>query len=133
MVMSLRTMSFLLLSVFTLWTLYRWERSGTSTIVANGEYSWQEVAAAKRNENMGKIPKEWHLSPDVLDEGRKRKKIAGDFIESLLDSETRRITSLDNDEILELVRKGSLTAVQVTTAFCKRGSYAHQLVCKPSS
>lgn len=120
-------MSFLLLSAFALWVLYRRERGGIGTIVTNGEYSWQEIAAAKRNENMDKIPKEWHLSPGVLDEGRKRKKIAGDFIESLLDPETRRITSLDNGEILELVRKGSLTAVQVTMAFCKRGSYAHQL------
>ena len=77
---------------------------------------------------MAKIPAEWLLSDSVLAAGKQSKKIAGDFIERLLDEKTLLITSADNERILELIRSGSLTAVEVTTSFCKRGAYAHQLV-----
>ena len=91
---------------------------------------WKDVAAAKRAENMGKIPQEWRLPKEVLVEAKKRKSIAGAFIESLLDTETRTITGLENERILDFIRNGSLTALRVTAAFCKRAAYAHQLVCK---
>lgn len=128
MMMRTSTILFLFLSAFTLWVIYGHERGSMGVNPGKERHSWQEIAAAKREENMAKISKEWLLSEAVLDEGRQRKKITGDFIESLLDSETRRVTSLDNGEILELIANGSLTALQVITAFCKRGAYAHQLV-----
>ena len=77
---------------------------------------------------MEKIPKDWRLPEAILVNGRKEKKIAGDFIEGLLDSRTREITGFDSGEILELISNGSLTAIEVTGAFCKRAAYAHQLV-----
>ena len=92
--------------------------------------SWQCMAAAKWKENMTQIPPEWLLSESVLAAGKESKKIAGDFLEGLLDDATLSITSTDNGHILELIRNGSLMAVQVTTAFCKRGAYAHQVVLK---
>ena len=89
---------------------------------------WQEVAAGKRKELFDKIPEEWHLSPEVLDQGKKEQKLVGAFIEGLLDHDTLRITSLDAVDIVDSVRNGSITAVAVTKAFCKRAAYAHQLV-----
>ena len=77
---------------------------------------------------MEKIPKDWRLPEAILVDSRKEKKIAGDFIESLLDPSTREITGFDSGAILELVSNGSLTAIGVTEAFCKRAAYAHQLV-----
>ena len=93
--------------------------------------SWQCITAAKRKENIAKIPPEWLLSESVLAAAEQSKNIAGEFIEGLLDETMLSITSADNERILELIRNGSLTAVQVTTAFCKTGEYAHQLVPKP--
>ena len=89
---------------------------------------WQDIAEAKRKENMAQIPKEWLLQEQVVVEGNGRKKLVGDFIEGLLDPEILEITSLDTEDVLDLLQNGSLSALQVTRAFCKRGAYAHQLV-----
>ncbi|PVH87638.1 amidase [Cadophora sp. DSE1049] len=89
--------------------------------------SWQSIASKKRAEIFGKIPQEWILSQSVLDQSKKEKKIVGGFIESLLDSETLRITSLDPADIAEKINGGSLTSVNVVRAFCKRAAIAHQL------
>jgi len=61
----------------------------------------------------------------VVSDARSRRRIAGDFIESLLDNETRDITSVDAPDLADAMANGSLTALKVVTAFCKR---AHQLV-----
>ena len=90
---------------------------------------WQNIADTKRRENLAKIPQDWLLSEKTIVEGKERKEIAGDFIESLLDPETLEVTSQDTEDILDLLRSGSLSALQVTRAFCKRAAYAHQLVC----
>jgi hypothetical protein len=71
---------------------------------------WQEVAARKRKENTDKIPKEWNLPQAVLDMGKRQRKLKGEFIESLLDNESRRITGLGGVDVVENVRSGSLTA-----------------------
>ena len=77
---------------------------------------------------MEKIPKDWRLPEAILIDEGKEKKIAGDFIEGLLDPRTREITGLDSGEILDLISNASLTAIEVTEAICKRAAYAHQLV-----
>lgn len=77
---------------------------------------------------MAKIPRDWILPASVLEEGKNRRSIAGDFIESLLDEETLNITSLDVPENFGRTSTGLLTSVKVVTAFCKRSAYAHRLV-----
>ena len=119
---------FLLLSVSTLWLYYSHPLSIAGYRMSTKLRGWQGIAAAKRMENMAKIPQEWHLDDSVINNGRKQKKLAGYFIESLLDKDTRTITGLDVGDILRRVQNGSLTSVQVTSAFCKRGAFAHQLV-----
>ena len=121
-----RASIFLLLSIFTLYVVYGNERGGMDPI--NQRERWQDVAAAKRKETVEKIPEDWRLPEAVLIDGRKEKKIAGDFIEGLLDPRTREITGFDGGAILELISNGSLTTIEVTKAFCKRAAYAHQLV-----
>ncbi|KAK5449281.1 hypothetical protein LTS15_008823 [Exophiala xenobiotica] len=88
---------------------------------------WQQVAADKRNGNLAKIPDEWRLKPEVIEEGKKQRSIAGSFIESLLDSDTRHITGLDPVEIIKSTTSGKLSSLAVTKAFCKRAAFAHQL------
>ena len=89
--------------------------------------SWQTKAAAKREATFAKIPKDWLLPTDVLETAKRRRSIVGDFIEDLLDEDTRAITRRTSEDNLALMRQGSLTAVEHVEAFCKRAAFAHQL------
>ena len=95
-----------------------------------GKQSWQDVAANKRCRDMAKIPKDWILPKSVVKESQARRSITGNFIEDLLDGETLLITNLDVPKIVERTSNGSLTAVQVVTAYSKRAAYTHQLVSR---
>ena len=128
MVLSRNACIVLLFSIVALSMLYVGKDSNMTTIPGSGR-KWQKIADTKRRENIAKIPQEWLLSERIIVAGQERKEIAGDFIESLLDQGTLEITSQDSEDILDLLRNGSLSALQVTTAFCKRAAYAHQLVC----
>lgn len=77
---------------------------------------------------MAKIPQEWLLPSSVLEEGKARRDITGDFIDGLLDPEARMITNFDARELIDSMSNGSLTVFQVIKAFCKRAACAHQLV-----
>ncbi|KAL8410439.1 hypothetical protein RB596_000212 [Gaeumannomyces avenae] len=88
---------------------------------------WSDVVAEKLTADKAKIPEEWRLGRDVIDRARSQKTIAGDFIKTLLDAETLQITAMDVAALVETMRDGALTAVQVVTAFCKRAAIAHQL------
>lgn len=93
-------------------------------------YSWQHKAAAKKAHAAAKIPPEWQLSAECLqrlDEG---------VLQPLGVPEASGILSLDELKITETVDAtelrnqlacGELTAVAVTTAFCKRAAIAQQL------
>jgi amidase len=91
---------------------------------------WKEIVAEKLSADKAKIPESWRLSPDVIAAARSRKQIAGGFVESLLDSETLHVTSVDAPDLVAAMGNGSLTAVQVVTAYCKRAAFAHQLACR---
>ena len=88
---------------------------------------WEEIAAAKREALLASIPKEWHIPADVKPP------------DSQLDVTTFRgsgwftpreleITSKSATELIEKLAKGQWTSEEVTLAFCKRASAAHQLV-----
>ena len=93
----------------------------------NDQLPWQVAATRKRVETYSKIPKEWILPPEIIEEAKTRRKLTGAFIEGLFDNETLSITSLDPIDIVAHIRNGAYTAVQVTEAFCKRSAYGHQL------
>jgi hypothetical protein len=101
--------------------------------------SWQTIAADKRQSDMAKIPTQWRLPQQVLDDARawrrrglaarQRRSVADGFLDSLLDSESySRLTNLDPPTLMAMTANGSLTAVRLVTAFCRRAAYAHQLV-----
>jgi len=91
--------------------------------------TWQVTAENKRNANLAKIPPHWCLDDSILKEARQRSSIVGDFLEELLDEQTRRITSLDASDLVEMMRNSSLTAVETVNAFSKRAAYVRQLGC----
>ncbi|KAK4171361.1 Acetamidase [Triangularia setosa] len=89
--------------------------------------SWQQVVAEKLQRDNDKIPVDWRLDSNVIVRAKSSKRLTGDFIESLLDSHSLAITSLDVPDLVASMENGTLTAVEVVTAFCKRAAFAHQL------
>lgn len=90
---------------------------------------WEQVVADKLVAGRSKIPEDWRLGVDVILRAKSSKQIAGNFLERLLDAETRHITSYDVADLRARMANGSLSALQVVTAYCKSAAFAHQLVC----
>jgi amidase len=117
----------LFVSALTLldWTYDMWK---IQEIFSSWPARWQQIASAKREANMAKIPREWILEPQVLEDGRSRNSIVGDYMDGLLDAKSRYVTDMYVPELVARMGDGTLTAVEVVKAFCKRAAYAHQLV-----
>ncbi|CAF1189927.1 unnamed protein product [Rotaria sordida] len=90
--------------------------------------SWEEKAAQKRASLYNLIPQGWRLSETILKNPPKNSTLVPSQcgILSKLDLE---ITEIDDiEELAHRIANGKYTAVQVTEAYCKRASIAHQLV-----
>lgn len=92
------------------------------------ENSWEARAAVKRAATLDKIPSEWRLSSEDLEQAHSQRDITGSFIEQFLDEETVSITSLKTVQILIAVSEQELTTTEVVRAFCRRAAVAHQIV-----
>lgn len=90
---------------------------------------WQSKAAAKKTAILVSIPEEWRLSPAQLQLAEGVRDITGPFIQQFLSDDEVAIISLDSVPIVEAIKSGKLSAVQVTKAFCKTAAIAHQIVC----
>lgn len=90
--------------------------------------TWESRSAAKRAETLDKIRPEWRLSPEDLERARQQRNITGHFIQQFLDEGDVSVTSMTSAPILKALGEGKLSAVQVTSAFCKRAAVAHQIV-----
>lgn len=102
--------------------------------------SWEVKAAAKQAGTSAKIPPSWRLSAGDLQRAKNQRDLTGPFIRQFLPENVNIITSKDSLELVESLRRGDLTAVEVTTAFCKTAAVAHQIVgskqfpyCSPAS
>lgn len=89
---------------------------------------WEDIAAAKRAELLKSIPQEWIIPHDIKPpddqlDVTKFPEESGWFTARELE-----ITSKNAEELLEQLRSGGWTSEEVTRAFCKRASAAHQLV-----
>jgi amidase len=88
---------------------------------------WEAKAKAKRKETLRKIPKPWLLPEQTIAKAKESRSIVGDFIESILDAETRKITGRTSENNLNRMAEGTLTAVDHVKAFCKRAAIANQI------
>ena len=89
---------------------------------------WQAQAEAKAAATLSKIPDQWRLKQDVIDDAKNRRQLAGDFIIQLIDRKTVECISHDSKELVDLIGKKVYTSVQVAQAFCKTAAVAHQIV-----
>lgn len=94
--------------------------------------SWQAKAQRKRDQILQGIPEQWRLSRTDLERAALQRDLTGSFIQSFLDQETIEITSLETNEIVRSLQDRTLSALQVTTAFCQAASVAHQIVRPPA-
>lgn len=89
---------------------------------------WEVRAAEKRASTLAKIPLEWRLSPAELELASKQRDLTGPFMEKFLEPNEISIVNMDSVPIVDAIRSGKLSAVEVTTAFCKTAAVAHQIV-----
>lgn len=100
--------------------------------------AWQAGASEKYAQVQKLIPEAWKLSPDVW-QGLKQplEKSKNDLMaldiprrSGILTPQELQITEAYNvKQLLKALASGQLTALEVTTAFCKRAAISQQLVC----
>ncbi|GAA5830768.1 hypothetical protein JCM11251_001068 [Rhodosporidiobolus azoricus] len=90
--------------------------------------NWREKAAAKRARRDALIPVEWRLSEKALKDQSLDNVIEISSTCGILTQRELEITELDEvEELAGRIAVRKYTSVEVTTAFCKRASIAHQL------
>lgn len=93
--------------------------------------SWEELAKQKRAAQYARIPAAWRLSQPNIDRYKQSERGVLHVPREcgLLSSSEIKITeNYDAVALVSELRSGTLTAVEVTTAFCKRAALAQQLV-----
>ena len=94
---------------------------------------WEEIATKKREALLASIPPEWRIPDDVKPPEDQADvttfpRESGWFTEQELE-----ITEANATQLLGSLANGKYTSVDVTKAFCKRASAAHQLACPSQS
>ncbi|GAO18539.1 uncharacterized protein UV8b_00847 [Ustilaginoidea virens] len=87
---------------------------------------WEAKAAAKRATTLAKIPPTWTLGRDDVERAKSIRNLTGPFIQRFLTKREIFITSKNSVDLVECLRSGHLSSVEVTTAFCKTAAFAHQ-------
>jgi amidase len=93
--------------------------------------SWQEIAARKRADAFQKIPTEWRLSPQYLQQDQEKNHGVLHIPTEcgiLSEAEIAITENFDAVALLEQLATGKLRSVAVTTAFCKRAAISQQIV-----
>jgi len=94
---------------------------------AAAQVPWEARAAAKRASTLAQIPQAWRLDPAQLDEAKGQRDLTGAFIRRFPQPRDIEIISQDSLELTRAISSAKLSAVQVTTAFCKTAAVAHQI------
>lgn len=90
--------------------------------------SWQTIVQQKRKSLNDAIPKEWivpNIKDDMISKGFVN---TSKYLDSILPVNETVIINKDLVELSELISLGKLSALEVTTAFCHRAIYAHQIL-----
>lgn len=94
---------------------------------------WAVLIAEKQSRRAALIPTEWRLEPKILNSVSETSPLSAlDVLKSnnlLTEREVEITESYDAQELLQMLAAGTISSVEVTTAFCKRAAIAQQLVC----
>jgi amidase len=90
---------------------------------------WQKIAVAKKAEQASRIPSEWKLSAQALKDAETTVDLRPIAASSgiLSEQEIKITEEYDATGLAAEIAKGTYTAVEVTTAYCKRAAIAQQL------
>jgi amidase len=89
--------------------------------------TWQQIAHAKRSNTNALIPSKWLLSSSSPYLSKENCPDATKIPSEILSSSELEMTSAPTEMLLQNLREGKWSAVQVTEAFCHRAALAHQL------
>lgn len=99
--------------------------------------TWQEIVALKQQQQSDAIPQAWRLPADITAsyeepyDRHQHRFMEADVVgrSGILSQHEIAITSEHSvRSLLESLKEGRLSSVEVTTAFCKRAAIAQQLV-----
>ncbi|KAK4569899.1 hypothetical protein LTR86_002868 [Recurvomyces mirabilis] len=91
------------------------------------EQDWTDISAKAQTKLRNSIPSEWRIPPGKLPPDTQLDVTDFPAKSGLLSDQELKITSSYATEIVGAIAAGEWTAVEVTTAFCKRAAIAHQL------
>lgn len=92
--------------------------------------AWEEKAAVKRAVTVAKIPEEWRLTEEQINDAKTQRQLAGAYFQGFLTEEERKITGEESTEIVSKIKSKEYSALQVAEAYCKAAAVAHQMVSK---
>lgn len=90
--------------------------------------AWEEKAAVKRAVTVAKIPEEWRLTEEQINDAKAQRQLAGAYFQGFLTDEERKITGEESTEIVSKIKSKEYSALQVAKAYCKAAAVAHQMV-----
>jgi len=89
---------------------------------------WKDISAKKIEALNSSIPEEWRIPQDLLPPADQADVTTWPETSGWFTNDELAITSLTAAELLNKLASGALKSEDVTRAFCKRASAAHQLV-----
>lgn len=90
--------------------------------------TWEEIGARKRASLLASIPREWIIPKEQLPPASQDDVTTWPETSGWFTPEELAITDLTASELVSKLASGALKSVDVTKAFCKRATAAHQLV-----
>ena len=90
--------------------------------------SWQARARAKVADIHSRIPKEWTLDQNDLENAKNQRDLTGPYIESFLNDREVDIIRNDSLQLVEKIKSQRHTAVEVVQAYCRTAAIAQQIV-----
>ena len=94
---------------------------------------WEAIGAAKRKALHESIPKEWRIPADLMPLESQLDVMNFPETSGWFTKKELEITGSSATDLVQKLAKGELSSEEVTLAFCKRASAAHQLVRKTLS
>lgn len=92
--------------------------------MTNSDSPWTKIAQQKVKQQQSRL--KWLLPEDIITSANAHDAVK--IIEDYLTVEEKAITARKATDLVQHLASGELSSVQVTTAFCKRASYATQLL-----
>lgn len=107
------------------WNSHRAISRDTFMHATHGEPLWQQARERKRKEIDNAIPAAWKVPVELLQDNNAT---GLPYTSGVMSRRELAITEMRAVDLVSMMKSRTFTAVEVTTAFCKRAAIAHQAV-----